>query len=100
MTTIGPHDMKATDLEKTLETIVKQAPALRKAGVASLSVGTVTISLVPPDPPQTAGMDGEAESDRDPIDDGDTYGGEVPRRKGRRDRELRDDDDDDDFERG
>lgn len=100
MTTIGA-DMKAADLDKTLETIAKQAPALRKAGVISLVVDNVTINLMPPDPPQTTGKDGEAESDRDPLEDPFTYGGPVPQRKKVGDRGMRDDDDaHDDFERG
>lgn len=74
----------AKDLDETLATIARQAKALRDAGVTGrVSVGLISFELERAEPPPAPPVQAEqapAESS-DPLDDGATYGGHVPRRR-------------------
>lgn len=69
-----------TDLESTLDVIARKAQALRDAGVTGvIHVGDIRFEVAPA-PTQAASEDKEpiANPEKDP----DTYGGELPRRRG------------------
>lgn len=61
-----------------LALLTEHAPGLRRAGVRSLTVGDVTVTLAPPD--VEPGPRGEAYVSTDPLSDPDTYGfsGRIP----------------------
>jgi hypothetical protein len=68
--------MSPDDLDKTLAAIALRAPALRDAGVTGrVTIGDIVFELDAPVPvPQPT-------SDLPPVDDPDTYGGEMPQRR-------------------
>jgi hypothetical protein len=72
--------MKAKDLEEQLATIAAKAKALRDAGVVGrVTIGDVSFELadiIPTPMPQSGDQQQSA------LDDGDTFGGSVPERKG------------------
>jgi hypothetical protein len=81
--------MDHDELAQRITLIEESAPRLRAAGVTSIRVAgdAVTVTYAPPygpdDPPPAAGVSkpsGETAPDleSDPLDDPDTYGGEVP----------------------
>lgn len=76
----------AKELDETLATIVKQAKALREAGVTGrVSVGLISFELASAEPPAAPAATTEqaVEEEPNPLDDGATYGGYVPTRRRR-----------------
>lgn len=60
-------------LEETLKTLAEHAPRLRTAGVRTLKVGDLSVTLAPPDPPIVED-DGDDKDANDPLDDPATFG--------------------------
>jgi len=70
-------------LEEVLITIARQALALREAGVVGrVTVGEVSFDLAGAEPPPVALPQPADDGQGNPLDDPDTYGGQVPRRRG------------------
>ena len=68
-------------LEETLALIAKKAKDLRDAGVVGrVIVADVSFELAPNEPPAAAIVDDTPPTD--PLDDKDTFGGRIPRRRG------------------
>lgn len=73
--------MSTAPLLSVIDLLVKRAPDLRAAGVASLAVDGVSVTLLPPDPrPADEWVEPPPQPEpRDPLSDPDTYaGGVVP----------------------
>ncbi len=71
------------DLAAQFALIAAHAPRLRSAGVQSLTIGDLSVVLLPPDPPMAQEVtDAELEEPRNALDDASTYGlpedAEVP----------------------
>lgn len=69
------------DIDRALDVIIAKADALRRAGVLSISIADVSVSLSEYQLDASDGGDLRrpvAEVDLDPIDDPDTYGGVLP----------------------
>lgn len=60
------------NLKETLETLAEHAPRLRAAGVRTLKVGDLSVTLAPPDPPLVDDDDDDDASS--PLDDPATFG--------------------------
>lgn len=72
--------MTAKQLEETLTIIATKAKGLRDAGVFGLvRIGEIEFRLDSPDPVM---LPAKNETEMAPINDPDTYGGEMPRRRG------------------
>ena len=75
------------DHRAALRILVEMAPELRRVGVESFSIddhgGLRDVRLRPPDPPQSdaKGSADEPSGATHPLDDPDTFGGVVPKRK-------------------
>ena len=68
-------------LEETLALSAKKAKDLRDAGVVGrVIVADVSFELAPSEPPAAAIVDDAPSTD--PLDDKDTFGGQIPRRRG------------------
>ena len=66
-------------LEEALTLIVRKAKELRDAGVVGrVFVGDVNFELAPSEPPNVI----ETPVSTDPLEDKDTFGGKIPRRRG------------------
>lgn len=78
--------MTPTDLEARLQLIAKEAPALRKAGVTSVTIGDVEFALAPYEPDlelaSSTDLPTTPAKPDDPMKDPELHGGEVPRRRG------------------
>jgi hypothetical protein len=70
-----------SDLETTLKLIAAQAPDLRKAGVTSLAVGDIEITLAPFEPEPAPETTTTPDKPDDPLMDPDTFGGILPQRR-------------------
>lgn len=69
------------DLETTLDVIARKAQALRDAGVTGeIRVGDIHFEITPA--PSTPAASNDQEPIANPEKDPDTYGGELPRRRG------------------
>lgn len=68
--------------EKTLQLLIDKAPAMREAGIRTLSIGETCITLDPPETPIDVAAKAPADtSDLDALMDATTYGmkgGGVP----------------------
>lgn len=74
--------MTATEFEQTLAVIATKAKDLRDAGISGrVSVGDVHFDLNPAEPAMIQ-LPRETEHEGNPLDDAETYGGEMPRRRG------------------
>jgi hypothetical protein len=72
--------MTPEQLEQSLTIIARHAKDLREAGIVGrLTIGEISFELADAEPPAHA--DGRPDGHGNPIDDGDTYGGAVPRRR-------------------
>lgn len=70
-------------LEETLSVVVRLADSLRERGVLEIECEGVRLKLAPSAPVAvTVTDDADAEAQLDPADDGDTFGGQVPTRRG------------------
>src|SRR5690348_13962038 len=72
-------------LDEALTLIAAKAKALREAGVSKLELLGIALELLPDDPPASLPTpetrnDGE-EAPVDPLDDPETFGGALPRRR-------------------
>jgi hypothetical protein len=81
--------MTNKQLEETLATLAAKAKDLRQAGVTRVAIGDIELELAepepPPAPPPVDERQPKSEDDgrrRSAIDDPDTFGGEIPRRRG------------------
>lgn len=72
--------MKPKDLEEQLTVIASKAKALRDSGVVGrLTIGDVSFELADFIPPATTQQDNQPQRE---LDDPDTFGGQMPERKG------------------
>lgn len=67
-------------LAETLDVIVRKADELRERGVLELECEGVRLKLAPKDPATATATTDEDETP-DPLDDPDTFGGQVPQRR-------------------
>lgn len=74
--------MTDRELEQTLSVLAAKGKDLREAGYTRIAIGDLRLELAEPQPPVPTLL-AQPESDKDPLDDPDTFGGgEVPRRRG------------------
>jgi hypothetical protein len=73
--------MNAKDLGETLKALIASGKELREAGYVRIEIGEVKLELAKPDAPQLVPVTAGVSEDSNPIDDPDTYGGELPQRR-------------------
>jgi hypothetical protein len=72
--------MTAEQLEQVLSVVANKAKSLRDVGIVGrVTVGDISFELADAEPATPA--DSHRDGAGNPIDDGDTYGGSVPRRR-------------------
>ncbi len=75
--------MTAKQLEEHLDAITKKAKDLRDAGVTGrVTIGDISFELAVAETAEAGPTQAPAAEPANPLDDRDTYGGRMPRRRG------------------
>jgi hypothetical protein len=71
-------------LEETLDMVIRKADDMREKGILEFDGAGIRLRLAPKDQPEvsTSVTDEDNAAPVDPLDDPDTFGGEMPRRRG------------------
>lgn len=70
--------MSDLGVEQWMDLVISRAAALRAAGVTTITIGGVTVTLAPPEPapiPTTPDARSDENNDDDPLSDPSTFGG-------------------------